>query len=326
MINKTLKLITTEDHQQIAVWEITANEPQQTSNDCKHKAKEKQNLLFIHGAFSDKTVCLGIASYFAKLGHSCFIMEWRGHGSSSQPKDNYHLEDIAFYDVKATFNYLLNELNIDNLHCITHSGGGLCLTMFLTRYPEYASSINSISMFACQAFAAATTPLSYAKILMLKAVTRQLGVVKGKSLKLGTMNESYYLLSQWIDWNLNQNFTPYSPTPIRRQLLQLARLQSNNRFLKKTGILTTPQPFDYRTLMPKVTTPIYTICAKGDSVSPPKGCLKYLQAFKNSNNQWREFSVANGNLEDYNHTRIFLSSHAAKEVWPTVLNWVQQHS
>ena len=63
MINKTLKLVTTEDHQQIAVWEITANEPQQTSNDSKHKAKHKQNLLFIHGAFSDKTVCLGIASY-----------------------------------------------------------------------------------------------------------------------------------------------------------------------------------------------------------------------------------------------------------------------
>ena len=61
---------------------------------------------------------------------------------------------------------------------------------------------------------------------------------------------------------------PIPPTPIRRQLLRLPRLQSNSRFLKNTGTLTTPQPFDYRTLMPKVTTSTYAICAEGDSKFP----------------------------------------------------------
>lgn len=322
MIKQSLQLVTTEDHQQIAVWKIVEDELQQPLSNNLSNSHKKQNLLFIHGAFSDKNVCLGIASYFAELGHQCFIMEWRGHGSSSQPQTSYHLEDIAFYDVKATFDYLLSQLKLDNLHCVTHSGGGICLTLLLTRYPELNDKINSISMVACQVFGGVTTPSSYAKLLLIKAVTRQLGYVEGKRLKLGTMNESYYLLSQWMDWNLNKNFSSYVSTPIRKQLLK----QTGLRLSRKSQTITTPQPIDYRSLMPSISTPIYSICAAGDWVAPPQGTLKYLQAFKNSKNKWHEFSIANGNLEDYNHARIFLSRNAAKEVWPTVLDWIEKHT
>lgn len=326
MIKQSLQLVTTEDNQQIAVWKIIEDELETPSSNQANSPK-KQNLLLMHGAFSDKDVCLGIACYFAELGYQCFIMEWRGHGSSSQPQTNYHLEDIAFYDVKATFDYLLNQLKLDNLHCVTHSGGGICLTLFLTRYPELNDKISSICMVACQVFGGVTTPLGYAKLLLLKAVTRQLGYVEGKRLKLGTMNESYYLLSQWMDWNLNKNFSSYVPTPIRTQLLKQTGLRlSSWRLSKKSETITTPQPIDYRSLMPSITIPIYSICAAGDWVAPPQGTLKYLQAFKNSKNKWREFSIANGNLEDYNHGRIFLSRNAAKEVWPTVLDWIERHT
>ncbi|WP_296403875.1 alpha/beta fold hydrolase [Psychrobacter sp.] len=361
MINQTLNIIGTQDNQQIAVWHITDDEFKRTCCDVQtnnqNNSNKKQNLLFIHGAFSDKSVCLGIASYFASLGHQCFIMEWRGHGASAQPKMPYHLEDVAFFDVKATFHYLLDELNLDNLHCITHSGGGICLTMFLTRHPEFVDKISSMTMFACQAFAAANTPSSYTKLLLSKAVTRQIGIIKGKSLNLGTMNESYYLLSQWMDWNLNRNFSSYVSTPISQQLAASAQVIAKplvkpvlNSFVKplvksmakpvpKQARLNvtklarsnsrpkdTSPPIDYRSLMPNITVPIYSICGTGDSVAPPRGCLKYLQAFKNSKNQFREFGTAHGNLENYNHTRIFLSRNAATEVWPSALDWIERNS
>lgn len=83
MIEQTLNLVTTKDHQQVAVWRIIDDEVFDKNLNSASGADKKQNLLFLHGAFSDKTVCLGIASYFASLGHQCFVMEWRGHGSSS---------------------------------------------------------------------------------------------------------------------------------------------------------------------------------------------------------------------------------------------------
>ena len=308
MVEITQSFADTEDGQQIAVWHIreTNNELSVSNLPMRYPEKEsyKGNLLFIHGAFSDKRICIGIASYFANLGYNCFIMEWRGHGSSSNPDNLYHFEDVAFYDVKAVFDYLLNTLNLDGLHCVTHSGGGLCLTLFLARYPQYCHKIGSISMVACQAFGGALTLTQRAKLRLIKCLTYPLGYVPGRRLKLGPINESYYFLSQWMNWNLNRNFA--------------SRLTQENSEASQT--------LDYRSLMPNITTPIYAVCAKNDFVAPPQGCLLFLEAFQNKNNKWREFAVENGDLEDYNHTRIFLSRNAAKEVWPTVLDWIEKHS
>ena len=72
MIKQTLNLITTKDHQQVAVWHIIDDEVFDPVNNSDNEALDsndfnsntgahkKQNLLFLHGAFSDKTVCLGI--------------------------------------------------------------------------------------------------------------------------------------------------------------------------------------------------------------------------------------------------------------------------
>lgn len=59
---------------------------------------------------------------------------------------------------------------------------------------------------------------------------------------------------------------------------------------------------------------------------PAKGCYKYLQAFENENNIFREFGYSNSNLENYSHSRIVLSQNAAKEVWPTILQWIDKDS
>ncbi|MES5772686.1 alpha/beta hydrolase, partial [Acinetobacter baumannii] len=61
-------------------------------------------------------------------------------------------------------------------------------------------------------------------------------------------------------------------------------------------------------------------------IAPVKGCYKYLEAFENHNNVFREFGYSNNNLENYSHSRIVLSQNAAKEVWPTILQWIDKNS
>ena len=80
MMDKSLELVTAKDGAQIAVWKI--------ANDVEsNQVNQGQNILLIHGTFSDKRVSLGVAGYLARLGHSCYIMEWRGHGDWSIPSD-----------------------------------------------------------------------------------------------------------------------------------------------------------------------------------------------------------------------------------------------
>ena len=321
MNTQSLHRVTTKDGIQIAVWKVTASvQDDSTSqnlitnssvvkspvvNNHNLQAQTKaQNILLIHGTFSDKRVSLGLAGYLAKLGHSCYIMEWRGHGDSSIPKDKFNFETIAFYDVEATFYYLFDELKLDNLHAVTHSGGGICLTMFLTQNEQYINKISSISMVACQAYGAVLHLQSYAKILLLKTMTRLLGYVPAKRFKLGPINESYHTMNQWYDWNLNKNFKS-----------GLAKLDDSY------------EDFDYRQQMPKVTTPIYAISAKGDDfIAPPNGCELFLNGFDNPANVFQEFSISNGNLEDYNHSRVILSGNAAKEIWPTIGVWIERYT
>jgi predicted alpha/beta hydrolase len=308
MITESLTLVTTKDNAQVAVWKVIDNAKLGStakSATNKNSANKGQNILLTHGTFSDKRVCLGVANYLAKLGHSCYIMEWRGHGHSAVPKQKFNFETVALYDLDATLHYLLDELQLPNLHSVTHSGGGICLTMFLIKNTHYIDKLASITLLGCQAYGAVSHPKSYARILSIKAINRLLGYLPAKTLKLGLINESYHTMKQWYNWNLTQNF---------------------KSSLAKRDIHYTKN-FDYRQHMPEITTPIYAISAKGDAViAPPRGCEIFLNDFNNPANVFRQFSIANGDLEDYNHSRVILSGNAAKEIWPSVAAWIEQHS
>jgi len=281
-MKEELILLPSENQNQLALWKVSPSE-----------IKSTHNIFMTHGTFSDKRICMGIASYLIKKGYTCWIMEWRGHGASSVPKEKYNFETIAKKDIPIALDYLFNQLKIKELSCVAHSGGGSIIAMCLVHFPQYISSIKSISVFGCQAFGAANSFFNYLKIFFGKYVTALLG--KTLASKAGRPHdESYYMMKQWFDWNLNKNF-----------------LGEND--------------MDYMIHLPKVTTPILSICGKGDTlVAPESGCEDLLNAFKNPKNKLLFCSKANGFKEDYNHSRLILSRSAEAEIWPRVLEWIER--
>lgn len=286
MISKSITFLNTTDKEKIALWKISNNEKNIVDN-----------IFLTHGTFSNKSICLGIAKYFAIQGYCCYIMEWRNHGESPQTENNFNFETIALYDLKTVFTYLFEELKLKSIHCITHSGGGISLSIFLIKNKVYEKKIKSITMFACQVFGACSTTKNNLKILLSKYLTFLIGYIPAKRIKLGPHNENYFTMKQWFDWNIKGNF--YS----------------------------TDEKYDYKTNMIHIKTPIYSISAKGDSfIAPSIGCKMFLESFGNPNNVFKEFSISNGNLEDYNHSRIIMSRNSAKEIWPSVLKWIEKNN
>ena len=307
MMTQTRNLVTTKDGEQIAVWKIV--------DSASHPIIKPQNIFLTHGTFSDKQTCLKIAEYLASLGYYCYIMEWRGHGDSSMPKEQFNFETVATYDYEATFRYFFEELKLDNLHCVTHSGGGIGLIMFLIQNSNYINKTNSISMFACQAYGAASKPISHAKIIAAKILTRLLGRIPARKLKMGPCNESYYTMNQWYNWNLQKNF--------KSSFLTQNAFDKSNTDTSNTN----NDPLDYRQQMPNITIPVYAISARGDTfISPTHGCQMLFDDFKNPANVFREYSLSSGDLDDYTHSRIMISRNAATEIWPTVANWIERHT
>jgi len=77
--------------------------------------------------------------------------------------------------------------------------------------------------------------------------------------------------------------------------------------------------------MNKIKVPILSICAKGDNfIAPKTGCEDFIKAFHNDTNKLLFLSKSNGNLEDYNHSRILKSQNSKKELWPLVVDWINE--
>jgi predicted alpha/beta hydrolase len=281
-LKEHLYYIQTEDNESIALWKLNSE-----------KVLDK-HVFLTHGTFSNKKICDGIAKYLTEKGFTCWIMEWRNHGKSSKTKRKFNFETIAKYDLTSTFEFLFGTLNLKSIDCLTHSGGGIILTIFLINNPKYNSKINSITLFGVQAFGAGDKLSSRIKIVLSKYLTALIGKVPSKTAGSTEHSESYYTMKQWFNWNLNQNF------------------------IGENG-------FNYLGKMSEIKVPILSICAKGDDFIAPKiGCEKFLNAFENDTNKLLYISKENGNLENYNHSRILKSKNSKEEIYPKVEQWINE--
>lgn len=257
-------------------------------------AHNERNILLIHGTFSNRKAFTGITECLVKNGYRCWVLEWRGHGESGDTQHLYDMETVARFDIPAAFNFLA-EKGITTFDCITHSGGGIALTIFLTENDDAQKSVNSITMFACQAFGSVQRKRNHVKVFLGKNISRLLGFVPGKFAGVKDENESYFMMQQWFDWNLS------------------------GRFISRDGT-------NIGAKMPNVKTPIFAIAAEGDRhIAPPSGCKAFMDCFQNPGNRFLECGTSHGFSEDFNHSRILQSRNAEREVWPLLLDWVGQN-
>lgn len=283
MKEELIKVPSSEGHE-LALWKIS--EPEIPTH---------HHVYMTHGTFSDKRICRGIASYLAKKGYNCWIMEWRGHGASTTPNDKYNFETIAKKDVPVAFEYLFNDLKINELSCVVHSGGGAIMAMFLVHFQKYISKVNSITMFGSQTTGAANSFSNYLKVLLGKYGTALLGYSYAS--KFGRPhNETYFMMKLWYDWSLSKQFIG-------------------------------EDKFNYDQHLSKITVPIFSIHGKKDTfVAPKSGSEQFLKAFPNPKNKFLSFGKDNGYSEDYDHGRVMLSRNAEKEIWPLVLDWIEENN
>ncbi len=280
-MNESLHLLKVNTEVDIALWKITSE-----------KSVAQKNVLLTHGTFSNRKVLNGISEYLSNYGFTCWIFEWRNHGSSPKTSQlDFNFESIGKEDLAFVFRFLFDQQKIKNLDCITHSGGGICLTISLINYPEFQSKINSITLFACQSFGAASTTSKYLKIWLGKQLSRLLGRVPARKAQREE-DESYYFMKQWFDWNLTSEFKG------------------------ENGV-------DYKQRMKQVSIPILSVYAQGDQfIAPPKACESFLSCFDSQSNKSLFCSTAKGFSENYNHSRILHSRNAQREIYPIVLKWI----
>jgi len=278
MNNQRIDLLLDKNHN-IALWKVS------------DKGDDTRHIFLTHGTFSNRKVCMGMAEYLAENGFTCWVLEWRNHGESDPYKGKFNFETVAKEEFLLVFDYFFNQLKIKSIDCVTHSGGGLCLTMFLVHHPDYISKINTAVFFGAQTTGAAVGAKNYWRIAIGQYLSWLLGYVPA-SLVGSPHNESHYFMRLWYDWSLKREFRG------------------------ENGFHYTPE-------MPMIDFPILSINGAGDTlIAPRQGCENFLNAFKNPKNKFLFCSISGGYKEDYNHSRMMHSRNAQAEIYPKVLDWI----
>lgn len=273
--------IYSDDGVRLSLWKI---EPISTNSDA--------NVFLTHGAFSNKDICFGVAKYLAERNITCWILEWRSHGSSENYDKPFDFETIALKDIKAAFDYLIHNVKLKYFHCVTHSGGGISLTILLCKMPKYKDNVKKIVFFSCQSYGASYGIFSRLKLYIFNFFTCLIGHIPGRMLGLGPHNEDYCIMQQWFKWNIT------------------------GKFLDKTFN-------DYRPLMKGVELDILSIRGENDKfIAPKQGCDSFLSDFGSKNKELKSCGLSTGYLRDYNHSTILFSYCAKKEIWPMVYEWL----
>ena len=250
-------------------------------------------VILTHGLFSNHRVCFRLAEYLSGHGYACYIVEWP-HRQTSLKKSlvTYTFDSLAVELVPEAINHIMTIHSVAPFW-IGHSGGGILPSISLARGIIDDSSLSGIVMLATQTAYAITSPYKRPLFYALEQLIN-LGLFSGPFLKLGPVNENSSIMRQWVRWN------------------------RSGKFVGSDG-------FDYETPLWKCQVPVLCLAGAGDKfIAPPEACKRFVSLFGGPDNTFQRLGVDAGFAEDYSHAGIIRSEAAKSEVWPMILDWLEQ--
>lgn len=267
------------------------------ASEDKSGASSKAGVILAHGTFSNYRTCGGLARYLAERGHDCWLLDFEGHGCSDKALPPPDFEAMFLSGAFAALDHIDKTIG-GKIHWVGHSGGGLAALMALARRPELAERMHSLVMLGSQASDAGHSVSRRAVLRLFLLLTRLLGFVPARLLRLGPEDEVAEVMLQWYRWNLRAQWQGVGD-------------------------------FDYLKALQEqgstVALPVLAMAGTGDRfIAPPEACRKLHALLPGSANVWQECGTDEGFVEDFTHSRLISSRAAARQIWPRVADWLAQ--
>ncbi|XP_022119722.2 gastric triacylglycerol lipase [Pieris rapae] len=182
--------VVTEDQYLLTVFRIVRG------RNCKGKIKSPPVIL-MHGllqssdAWLDAGPSAGLAYLLADACYDLWVGNQRGnyygrrHMKYNPDEDaefwNFSVDEIGFYDIPATIDYVLNHTNVNKLNYIGYSQGSGTLFIMCSERPEYCEKVNILIGLAPAARQTYTKSVIYR--LATTSITALEGVIRGAGLQ-----------------------------------------------------------------------------------------------------------------------------------------------
>ena len=184
---------------------------------CLHRFRRVDGrgpaVLMLHGMMSNGRVFYshagkGLAPWLAERGYDVFVADLRGKGGS-QPLIDRHARhgqsEMIGVDLPALHAAVLHHAQASQVHWVSHSWGGVVMNSCLLRYPALIAQVSSVVHFAAKRSVRVRNLQRRIEIdLMwngvLKRVTRWMGYLPARQLRIGSDNETRKTRRQIQAW------------------------------------------------------------------------------------------------------------------------------
>lgn len=272
-----------------------------------------------------------VAHYLARHGYDCFLPALRGNGQSrmADPKNpNRHqifFEDFVEQDLPAAMNRIRELTGADEVHYVGHSMGAMI--GYALAESDNAKRLRSFTAIAGPCFFGAMgrfrAALPFVPVLrFLKSMparfimTAQAPIVRlfPRAAGRDEVNPD----------NMDPKTLALAAASVLEDLpatllLQYARWVSEGEFRS------TRSERRWEKDLHNITTPIYCLGGPVDAYCPIEANRAVVDRVSSERKTYRLFSKANGDLADYGHGDIVVGRTAPTEVFPTILEWIEQN-
>lgn len=266
-------------------------------------------LLLLHGAIENGRIFYsgsgkGLAPYLAKNGFDVYVADLRGRGKSTPPinrSSRFGQTEAITEDIPAFIEAVRKIRGDIPQQWLAHSWGGVLFSSVLARFPEYATTVDSLVYFGSKR---TIRVWNFWRILKVDLVwnwvcplaCRIFGYLPARRLRIGSDSETVRSYQQSAEW-------------VR-----------SDAWIDADG-------FDYGAAVKKLSLPpVWYIAAANDhALGHPDDVRDFMESAGEQKSSFTVLSRSNGNLHDYDHINMLTHADAVKDHFPMVLQWLKQH-
>lgn len=238
-------------------------------------------------------------------------------------ESHWSVDDIVRYDVPAVLEYVERDSGRRQVNWIGHSLGGMLMFPYLQMADDPSRIANFVGMGST--IVQATTPQK--KMLRANAGIRGLLTVAsagrlGRPLTFFRMPgmdqiDRFYYTAENVDRRTVSRFYGYTlEDPGPGALRQFAP------YLRHGRLLSADQRLDYVEHLPEVLTPTLMVAGDVDLISDVPSTRMTYEALGSPDKTLMIFGKEYGCAGDYGHCDLVWSKHAPREVFPSIIDWL----